>query len=124
MQQELRQLLSIDHERRVNKRQVVVWLDGHAPVVELATILFMPMAENPASKAGSLIQFMFLKIPTKVRLILPNNRIPHFIARCCQIPPVIDKINPACLQRSVPLFLWGEVPRVRPWIRNTTDIDK
>jgi hypothetical protein len=82
------------------------------------------MAENPASKAGSLIQFMFLKIPTKVRLILPNKRIPDPSLRGCPVAESVHGINPACLQRSVPLFLWGEVPRVRPWIRNTTDIDK
>jgi hypothetical protein len=62
---------------------------------------------KPASKAGLLIHFMFLKIPiqslqafnliAKIRLILPNKRIPHLFARGCQIPPVIDKINPACL---------------------------
>jgi hypothetical protein len=107
MQQELRQLLSIDHERRVNKRQVVVWLDGHAPVVEPAMTLSTRMAEKPASRAGLLIQFMFLSIwrkslqkfnlRAKVRLILTNKRIPHFIARGCQISPVINKIKPASL---------------------------
>ncbi len=87
MQQELRQLLSIDHERRVNKRQVVVWLDGHAPVVEPATIFAMPMAAKPVSKAGLLIHFMLFQIPllkfqtfnlvAKVRLIATKNRIPN-----------------------------------------------
>jgi hypothetical protein len=93
------------------------------------------MAEKPASRAGLLIQFMFLSIwrkslqklnlIAKVGLILPNKWVPDLTFRCRPVAEGINGINPASLQGSVPLMLWGEVPRIGAgWIRNTTTCNK
>jgi hypothetical protein len=93
------------------------------------------MGEKPASKDGSLIHFMLFKIPfqnlhqfnliAKVRLILPNNRIPDLTLGGCPITEGINGIDPASLQWSVPFMFWWEVPRIGArWIRNTTTCNK
>jgi hypothetical protein len=90
---------------------------------------------KPASKVGLLIQFMFLSIwrkslqklnlIAKVRLILPNKWVPDLTFGCRPVAEGVHGINPACLQRSIPLMFWGEVPRIGSrWIRNTTTCNK
>jgi hypothetical protein len=90
---------------------------------------------KPASKAGLLIQFMFLSIwrkslqklnlIAKVRFILPNNRIPDLTFRGCPVAKGINGIDPASLQGCVPLMLWWEVPRIGAgWIGSTTTCNK
>jgi hypothetical protein len=93
------------------------------------------MDEKPASKAGLLIQFMFLSIwrkslqklnlIAKVRLILPNKRVPNPPLGGCPVAKGINRIDPTGLQRSVPLMFWGEVPRIGAgWTGNTTTCNK
>jgi hypothetical protein len=90
---------------------------------------------KPASKDGLLIQFMFLSIwrkslqklnlIAKVRLILPNNRIPDPTLGGCPVAEGVHGIDPTSLQRSIPLMFWGEVPRIGSgWIGNTTTCNK
>jgi hypothetical protein len=90
---------------------------------------------KPASKVGLLIQFMLLSIwrkslqklnlIAKVRLILPNKRIPNPTLRSRPVAEGINGIDPASLQRCVPLMFWWEVPRIGAgWIRNTTTCNK
>jgi hypothetical protein len=90
---------------------------------------------KPASKVGLLIQFMFLSIGrkslkklnliAKVRLILPNKRVPNLTLRGRPVAEGINGIDPASLQWRVPFMLWGEVPRIGAgWIGNTTTCNK
>jgi hypothetical protein len=82
----------------------------------------------PASKDGLLIHFMLfrirIKLSPKVRLILLNKRIPKLPLARFYIAIVVHGINPAKLQGLIPFPCFGEVPRIGPWIGNTTDSNK
>jgi hypothetical protein len=90
---------------------------------------------KPASKVGLLIQFMFLSIwrkslqklnlIAKVRLILPNKRVPDLTFGGCPVAEGVNSIYPTSLQWRVPFMFWGEVPRIGAgWTRNTTTCNK
>lgn len=83
------------------------------------------------NKAGLLIHFMLFLIPIKliklhpkVRLIVLNKRIPNLPLVRFQVAVVIHGIDPAKLQGLIPFPCFGEVPRIGPWIGNTTDSNK
>jgi hypothetical protein len=93
------------------------------------------MDERPENRDGLLIHFMLFNILlknlhqfnliAKIRLILPNNRIPDSPLGGCPVTEGINGIDPASLQGCVPLMFWGEVPRIGAgWIRNTTTCNK
>jgi hypothetical protein len=65
-----------------------------------------------------------IKLTPKIRLIVPNKRIPKLPPRGLQFAIVVHRIDPAKLQGLIPLPCFREVPRIGPWIGNTTTCNK
>jgi hypothetical protein len=70
------------------------------------------------------IPIKLIKLRSKVRLIVLNKRIPNPSLARFQVTVVVHGIDPAKLQGLVPFPCFGEVPRIGPWIGNTTDNNK
>jgi hypothetical protein len=96
--------------------------------VVLAMMKSTAIQKQLGNKAGLLIHFMlfrvWIKLSSKVRLILLNKGIPNLPLARFYIAIVVHGIDPAKLQGLIPFPCFGEVPRVGPWIGDTTDSNK